>query len=119
MSPRCVGIGPVTTPSTELRSVVQARRFDRASARPDVESFTVLTSHEMVVPTTKGVPGTAPIATADQIILVLADGRGDIWMMDLEHPVPERRRTTRSLRYLVGIEAEPRTGPISIGRRER
>jgi hypothetical protein len=28
--------------------------------------------------------GTAPIATPDQIILVLGDFRGDVWMMDLD-----------------------------------
>jgi hypothetical protein len=30
------------------------------------------------------VPGTAPIATPDQIIFVLGDFRGDIWMMDIQ-----------------------------------
>jgi hypothetical protein len=29
-------------------------------------------------------PGTAPIATPGQIILVLGDFRGDVWMMELE-----------------------------------
>ncbi len=29
-------------------------------------------------------PGTAPIATPDQIILVLGDFRGDVWLMDLD-----------------------------------
>jgi hypothetical protein len=28
-------------------------------------------------------PGTAPIATPDQIIFVLGDFRGDVWLMDL------------------------------------
>ena len=36
----------------------------------------------MIVPT--WLAGTAPIATPDQIIFVLGDFRGDIWMMDLE-----------------------------------
>ena len=31
-------------------------------------------------------PGTAPIATPDQLILVLGDFRGDIWLMDLGSP---------------------------------
>jgi hypothetical protein len=69
-----------------MRSAVWARRIDPASGLPEGDSFTVLALNEMVVPTIRGVPGTAPIATADQIILVLADGRGDIWMMDLERP---------------------------------
>jgi hypothetical protein len=29
-------------------------------------------------------PGTAPIATPDQIILVLGDFRGDLWLMELD-----------------------------------
>jgi hypothetical protein len=32
-------------------------------------------------------PGTAPVATPDQIILALGDFRGDVWLMDLDpHP---------------------------------
>ncbi len=38
-------------------------------------------SAEMVMPAY--LPGMAPIATPDQIILVLGDFTGDIWMMDL------------------------------------
>jgi len=30
------------------------------------------------------ITGTAPIAAPDQILLVLGDVRGDIWMMDLD-----------------------------------
>ena len=38
-------------------------------------------STEMLMPAY--LPGTAPIATPDQIILVLGDFRGDVWLMDL------------------------------------
>jgi hypothetical protein len=38
-------------------------------------------STEMVVPAS--LSGTAPVATRDQIIFVLGDFRGDVWMMDL------------------------------------
>jgi hypothetical protein len=31
-------------------------------------------------------PGTTPIATRDEIILVLGDYRGDVWLMDLTAP---------------------------------
>jgi len=31
-------------------------------------------------------PETSPIATPDQIILVLGDFRGDVWLMDLSSP---------------------------------
>jgi Tol biopolymer transport system component len=64
-----------TTPSIELRSVVRAREL------PDGDTFVAFESNEMVVPTM--LTGTAPVATADQIIFVLGDFRGDIWMMDL------------------------------------
>jgi Tol biopolymer transport system component len=71
-----------TTPSPEIRGVVRARRFSVDSGQPEGESFVAFSSNEMVVPAQ--VTGTAPIATADQIIFVLGDFRGDIWMMDLD-----------------------------------
>jgi hypothetical protein len=52
-----------------------------ASGRPEGEPVQVLTLNEMVVPA--AVAGTTPIVAPDQIILVLGDFRGDIWMMDL------------------------------------
>ena len=45
--------------------------------------MTMYASTEMLMPAY--LPGTAPIATPDQIILVLGDFRGDIWLMEL-HP---------------------------------
>ena len=71
-----------TTPMAELRSTVRARRFNSAAGRPDGDAFTAFTSNEKVIPAM--ITGVAPIATADQIIFVLGDFRGDIWMMDLE-----------------------------------
>jgi len=76
-----------TTPSAELRNTVWARRFDRASGQPDGDAFTVFTSTEMVVPAM--ITGVTPVATADQIIFVLGDFRGDIWTMNLD---PSSRR---------------------------
>ena len=70
------------TPSAELRSTVRARRFDSSAGRVEGAAFTALTLSEMIVPTM--MTGITPIATADQIILVLGDFRGDIWMMDLD-----------------------------------
>jgi Tol biopolymer transport system component len=77
-----------TTPSAELRNTVRARRFDHSSGQPDSDAFTAFTSTEMVVPAI--ITGVAPVATADQIIFVLGDFRGDIWTMDLAHS--SRRR---------------------------
>ena len=77
-----------TTPSVELRNTVRARRFDRSSGRPNGDAFTVFSSTEMVVPAM--ITGVAPIATADRIIFVLGDFRGDIWTLDLD--TSSRRR---------------------------
>ena len=41
----------------------------------------VYASNEMVMPAY--LPGTAPLATPDEILLVLGDFRGDIWLMEL------------------------------------
>jgi Tol biopolymer transport system component len=71
-----------TTPSAELRGVVRARRLDLAAGRPVGDAFTAFTSNELIVPTM--ITGAAPVATADRIIFVLGDFRGDVWMMDLE-----------------------------------
>ncbi len=65
-----------------IRSAVRARRFDSASGLLEGEPVAVYTSTEMLMPAY--LPGTAPIATPDQILLVLGDFRGDVWVMDLE-----------------------------------
>jgi hypothetical protein len=41
----------------------------------------VYASMEMLMPAYMS--GTAPVATPDQILFVLGDYRGDVWMMDL------------------------------------
>jgi hypothetical protein len=45
------------------------------------QPLSVYTSSELLIPAY--LPGTAPIATPDQIIFVLGDFRGDVWLMDL------------------------------------
>jgi len=64
-----------------VRSAVRARHFIAASGRAEGEPIAVYASTEMLMPAY--LPGTAAIATPDQIILVLGDFRGDIWMMDI------------------------------------
>ena len=64
-----------------IRSVVRGRRFSAASGRPEGEPIAVYSSAEVTMPAY--LPGTAPIAAPDQIIFVLGDFRGDIWLMDL------------------------------------
>ena len=64
-----------------IRSSVRARSFDTETGLRRDEPMAVYASHEMLMPAY--LPGTAPVATPDQIILVLGDFRGDIWLMDL------------------------------------
>jgi Tol biopolymer transport system component len=64
-----------------VRSAVRGRHFDLPSGLTDREPIAVYASIEMTMPAY--LPGTAPIATTDQIILVLGDFTGDIWLMDL------------------------------------
>jgi Tol biopolymer transport system component len=65
-----------------IRGAVRARRFASASGLVEGESLGVFRSTETLMPAY--LPGTAAIATPDQIILVLGDFRGDIWLMDLD-----------------------------------
>jgi hypothetical protein len=62
-----------------VRSAVRGRRFSPATGALD-EPMAVYASSDMLMPAY--LPGTAPIATPDQIILVLGDFRGDVWLMD-------------------------------------
>jgi Tol biopolymer transport system component len=64
-----------------IRSAVRARHFVPASGLAQSEPLAVYASTEMLMPAY--LPGTAPIATPDQIILVLGDYRGDVWLMEL------------------------------------
>jgi Tol biopolymer transport system component len=63
-----------------VRSVVCGRRFFTETGSFG-ESMTVHPLTELLMPAY--LPGTAPIATPDQIILVLGDFRSDVWVMDL------------------------------------
>ena len=65
-----------------VRSAVRARHFASASGLVEGEPMAVYASTEMLMPAY--LSGTAPIATPDQIILVLGDFRGDIWLMELD-----------------------------------
>jgi Tol biopolymer transport system component len=63
-----------------VRSAVRGRRFVPETGALG-EPITVYALSEMLMPAY--LPGTAPLATPDQIILVLGDFRGDVWLMDL------------------------------------
>jgi len=64
-----------------IRSAVRGRRFVPETGALG-EVMLIYASSEMLMPAY--LPGTATIATPDQIILVLGDFRGDVWLMDLE-----------------------------------
>ena len=66
-----------------VRSAIRGRRFVPETGTLG-ERIEVYASTEMLMPAY--LPGTAAIATPDQIILVLGDFRGDIWLMDLSSP---------------------------------
>ena len=70
-----------------LRSAVRARHVASGSGLLEGEPIAVYTSTETLMPAY--LPGTAAIATPDQIILVLGDYRGDIWLMELD-PAPRK-----------------------------
>jgi Tol biopolymer transport system component len=65
-----------------VRNAVRARHFASEAGLVKGEPIAVYASTEMLMPAY--LPGTAPIATPDQIILVLGDLRGDVWLMDLD-----------------------------------
>jgi Tol biopolymer transport system component len=69
-----------TFPSAEIRSRVLARRFDPSTGRLSSEATEVLTLREMIVPAQ--ITGTAPVVAPDQMIFVLGDYRGDVWIRD-------------------------------------
>jgi hypothetical protein len=56
------------------------------SGTPQGDAFQVFAPSELQLPV--WLPGTAPVAAANALLLVLADVRGDVWLM---HP-PERPR---------------------------
>ncbi len=70
-----------TMPNVDIRNRVAARRFDPSTGHVDGDAFDVLTLSEMIVPSM--ITAVAPIAAPDQIIFVLGDYRGDVWMMDV------------------------------------
>lgn len=68
-----------TTPYLMMRSEVRARHFT-PDLPPDEESIAIVTLREVVVPAFMN--GAAPVTAPDQIVFVLGDFRGDVWLRD-------------------------------------
>ena len=71
-----------TTPTIDIRNKVAARVFDPGDGRVGEEPIEVLALSETIVPAM--ITSAAPIVAGNQIILLLGNYRGDIWMMNLQ-----------------------------------
>jgi hypothetical protein len=60
---------------------VAARAFDPRDGRAGLEELDVLTLSETVVPTL--ISAAAPVVAGDQMVLLLGNYRGDIWIRDI------------------------------------
>ena len=67
-------------PNADIRSRILARGFDTSTGHVDDTPADILTLREMIVPAM--VTGTAPIVAPDQMIFILGDFRGDVWIRD-------------------------------------
>jgi Tol biopolymer transport system component len=70
-----------TFPNIDIRSRVCARGFDPSTSQVVNEATEVLTLREMIVPAM--MHHIAPVVAPDQIVFVLGDFRGDVWIRDI------------------------------------
>jgi Tol biopolymer transport system component len=70
-----------TFPNIDIRSRVFARGFDTATGQVINDATEVLTLREMIVPAM--MVGTVPVVAPDQIVFVLGDFRGDVWIRSI------------------------------------
>ena len=70
-----------TFPNVDIRSRVFARGFDPSTGQVVIEATDVLTLREMIVPAMMN--HIAPVVAPDQIVFVLGDFRGDVWIRDV------------------------------------
>ena len=70
-----------TTPTVDIRNRVVARAFDPQDGRVGPGPIDVLSLSETIVPAL--ISAAAPIIAGDQIVFLLGNYRGDIWMLDL------------------------------------
>jgi eukaryotic-like serine/threonine-protein kinase len=70
-----------TTPTVDIRNKVAARAFDLQNGRVGLEELDVMTLSETIVPAL--ITAAAPIVAGEQIIFLLGNYRGDIWIRDI------------------------------------
>jgi Tol biopolymer transport system component len=70
-----------TTPTVDIRNRVAARTFDPADGSVGTQPIEVLALSEMIVPAM--ISTAAPIVAGGQIVFLLGNYRGDIWIMDI------------------------------------
>jgi Tol biopolymer transport system component len=70
-----IGINPM------VRSAIRARHV-ASTGLVQGPPVAVFASSDLMIPVY--LPGTAPIATPDEILIVLGDVRGDVWLMELD-----------------------------------
>jgi Tol biopolymer transport system component len=70
-----------TTPTVDIRNRVAARAFDAETGRVSPDDLEVLTLSETVVPAMIG--AVTPIVAGEQIVFLLGNYRGDIWIRDI------------------------------------
>ncbi len=69
------------TPTVDIRNRVAARTFDPGDGSVGSQPIEVLALSEMIVPAM--ISTAAPIVAGDQIVFLLGNYRGDIWIMDV------------------------------------
>jgi Tol biopolymer transport system component len=70
-----------TTPTVDIRNKVSARAFDPRDGRIGGKEIDVLTLSETIVPAL--ISAAAPIIAGEQIVFLLGNYRGDVWIRDL------------------------------------
>jgi hypothetical protein len=67
-----------TTPTVDIRNRVAGRAFDLQNGRVGFDELDVLTLSETIVPAL--INAVAPIVAGDQMVLLLGNYRGDVWI---------------------------------------
>jgi hypothetical protein len=81
---RTPAVLPADDPDCRYPKQGPARAFDPRDGRVGADPIDVLSLSETIVPAM--ITAAAPIIAGDQIVFLLGNYRGDIWMLDLQSP---------------------------------